>query len=318
MRIVKRTVVPLILLGLVALPASAWNKPGHMISAAIAYDDLRETNNEAVQAIVKILFGHQDIGDWNERLLRLYEYGEDRERLLFMLVARWPDDVRGTPEHVRDWHFINHPYKNGKLSTSDSIGGQAYDALEEQIVILKHSESTRKEKAKALSWIFHVIGDLHQPLHSVALVNDRLPKGDAGGNALKIRHPVGFATSLHSYWDSSVLYVSGTDLEMISKAKIEQISDRAAALRARTAFQRENLEEYLQLPGFRNWAKKESAPIAVELVYEHPDLEWSYSEEDAPEPPDGYEQEVREAGEKRMALAGLRLADLLAEWFATP
>ena len=33
----------------------------------------------------------------------------------------------------------------------------------------------------------HVAGDIHQPLHSVALYNHTYPKGDAGGNFLKIK-----------------------------------------------------------------------------------------------------------------------------------
>jgi hypothetical protein len=42
------------------------------------------------------------------------------------------------------------------------------------------------QRSLALRLLIHYIGDIHQPLHSVAEVDHRYPKGDMGGNAEKV------------------------------------------------------------------------------------------------------------------------------------
>lgn len=47
------------------------------------------------------------------------------------------------------------------------------------------------------------MGDVHQPLHTAALLDDILfppPDGDQGGNKFRIRGAN--VTNLHSFWDS--------------------------------------------------------------------------------------------------------------------
>jgi nuclease S1 len=70
--------------------------------------------------------------------------------------------------------------------------------------------SDLQERALALSWVIHLVGDLHQPLHA----SDR---NDRGGNEFKVRyrnratcsggaseqHPV--KVELHSVWDTCVV-----------------------------------------------------------------------------------------------------------------
>lgn len=48
----------------------------------------------------------------------------------------------------------------------------------------------------------HVVGDMHQPLHSVALFNGTYPSGDRGGNSIKIIMPNRNSQNLHSFWDA--------------------------------------------------------------------------------------------------------------------
>jgi hypothetical protein len=49
--------------------------------------------------------------------------------------------------------------------------------------------------------IIHYVGDLHQPLHNVAKVNDSYPKGDMGGNLEHVPEEDG-VSNLHAIWDS--------------------------------------------------------------------------------------------------------------------
>jgi S1/P1 Nuclease len=103
-----------VIITLAALPiaASACNIPGHMLSAAIAYQVLRQENPETIDRDRAILkkhpwYAHQ----WQASLqdVPVADYG----LVLFMQAARWPDDVRmrDKQHHRGPWHYINWPSK---------------------------------------------------------------------------------------------------------------------------------------------------------------------------------------------------------------
>ena len=58
------------------------------------------------------------------------------------------------------------------------------------------------ERALFVRYLIHVVGDIHQPLHSAALYNSTFKNGDAGGNLLKIKMKNGTLMNFHSFWDS--------------------------------------------------------------------------------------------------------------------
>jgi len=59
------------------------------------------------------------------------------------------------------------------------------------------------EKSTALRFLTHIIGDVHQPLHSCALFNDKFPHGDEGGNNFTIVYsPDPTMKELHAWFDS--------------------------------------------------------------------------------------------------------------------
>jgi hypothetical protein len=43
------------------------------------------------------------------------------------------------------------------------------------------------DKAVAVCWLMHLVGDIHQPLHAVSYYDDDHPKGDRGGKLLRAR-----------------------------------------------------------------------------------------------------------------------------------
>jgi hypothetical protein len=53
-------------------------------------------------------------------------------------------------------------------------------------VIETNINKTTVERALFARYLVHVVGDIHQPLHSVSLYNQTFPSGDRGGNSLKI------------------------------------------------------------------------------------------------------------------------------------
>lgn len=52
-------------------------------------------------------------------------------------------------------------------------------------------------------WLIHLVGDVHQPLHATSRFTNAVPKGDAGGNAIKLcLSPC--RDELHAFWDQVV------------------------------------------------------------------------------------------------------------------
>ena len=71
--------------------------------------------------------------------------------------------------------------------------------------------------------IIHYVGDVHQPLHSTALVDSEYPSGDRGGNSEHIPSIDG-VSNLHAVWDS-VLYTWTGYPNTVSTLQIQQLND---------------------------------------------------------------------------------------------
>ena len=50
-------------------------------------------------------------------------------------------------------------------------------ALAENETVVKN-ENDAARKAIALTWLFHLVGDIHQPLHTAQIFNVDYPNGD--------------------------------------------------------------------------------------------------------------------------------------------
>lgn len=71
--------------------------------------------------------------------------------------------------------------------------------------IMKYmSGNEQRGKSYAIRLLIHYLGDIHQPLHSLARVDSAYPSGDRGGNDFPV--PSHYSTKeLHAVWDS-VMY----------------------------------------------------------------------------------------------------------------
>jgi len=136
---------------------------------------------------------------------------EVRQREFFMAVATWPDIVRGvcTNYNNPEWHYVDHFWSG----TSDDPNDPPHD-LDRQIAQtnagerlkafrnLVNSSLPAKERAIMLGWILHLVGDIHQPLHTSGRVTNfhHESDGDNGGNDFKL----GSGLTLHFYWDDII------------------------------------------------------------------------------------------------------------------
>ena len=71
---------------------------------------------------------------------------------------------------------------------------------EERVALLRPALSGTDDDLKAydLSWVLHLVGDLHQPLHCTTRIRQGV--SDNGGNGTKVKVKVA-AKPLHTYWD---------------------------------------------------------------------------------------------------------------------
>ncbi len=181
-----------------ALPAVAWNATGHRIVAAIAYDRLTPKARARVDDLLK---RHPDYP-------KLFA-GD--ARVTFIAAAVWPDDIRDDPRFYDDlspraqptpllpgfpdmarhtnWHYINLPY------TPDGAHPEKQappNVLSELKRILRQID-----RPYDLPWLEHLVGDVHQPLHSISRTLKSQPQGDAGGNRVFVSP----GRNLHFFWD---------------------------------------------------------------------------------------------------------------------
>jgi S1/P1 Nuclease len=120
---------PLALLALLVFSAlaghaSAWNIPGHMLSAAITYQILSQESPQTIGKVKALLENHPwYVNQWQLRLQDIP--AADRNMVLFMQAARWADDIRmrDKQHHRGAWHYINWPFKpeaNRRACKSDN------------------------------------------------------------------------------------------------------------------------------------------------------------------------------------------------------
>lgn len=302
---VLRTTLTLLSLAFPVSPASAWNQAGHMVSGAIAFDVLKAESPQTLAAVVAILKRHPQYATlWEAKLGGLPE--KDRNRYLFMLAARWADDIRGHKKYDHPfWHFINYPFK--PAGQPDSV--KPAPPREENIVqafglnLKKLRQGAREDQAVALCWLFHLVGDVHQPLHVAALFTTHYPSGDKGGNLIFVRvKEGGRPITLHYFWDGLIL----------GSPRFRMAGNVATKLRARPEFARAKLAE-LKETAFAKWAASESLALAREVAYLDGKLQGSALAETARVLPDGYARKAKAVTERRIVLAGYRLADLLKQ-----
>jgi hypothetical protein len=92
------------------------------------------------------------------------------------------------------------------------MGGDLLLGTETCRRVLGDKTKPAAERAIHLAWLMHLVGDLHQPLHSSAMFSARTPKGDQGGNLVAVRRG-NSVLKLHSYWDD--VLGSGTSIKFI-------------------------------------------------------------------------------------------------------
>ena len=196
---VLRSSTALLLCSVLSSPALAWNDGGHMMVAKIAYDKISTENPMAKIEIDRLL------------ALQIAPARSTDNSSDFVSAAHWADDIKHAPGFTQtaDEHFIDYPYSNDgtPLPTRLPKSVNIVTALTKYVGILQSPFSSDSDKATALRFVIHLVGDIHQPLHCVSRVSASYPHGDLGGNKVLIGQPLNELPSeitLHSFWDGGL------------------------------------------------------------------------------------------------------------------
>ena len=215
--ILLKVVAPLLLLT-VTQSAYAWGPMGHRVTAEIAQRHL----TPAALAKVNSLLDGRTLAD----------------------VSNWPDELRSDPrfDKYKPLHFAT--VKDGLTSYRDAekapcgdlvVAIDAFAAFlrtnsRESLYTVKaltdKSDGTSKgacnpqeteplTQAQALSFLVHLMGDLHQPLH--------VGGTDMGGNLVAVNWMDRWTSNLHSVWDDEM-----PDYERLGYTQFARFLDRAS------------------------------------------------------------------------------------------
>ena len=281
--------------------ARAWLGPGHMATGALAYDALERRDPQAVAAIVRIMQSHPDKARFDRNLDDLQE--PVRTRKLFELMARWPDDARKGPYDHPSWHYAEKVESSLRFVLPFAFG-RARGAFRHELALAEDPQARPSDRAVALCWVLHIVGDMHQPLHAGMWMSGRFPLTDAGGTSAWVRTSAGAAPeTLHRFWDSA-----------------GAADPREGHLRDPDAFAARLEAEHPDIAAphprdptraFDAWVA-ESRTDARDVAYAKGATALGTSGANAPVLASLYVQQAQALAEERLALAGSRAAALLS------
>lgn len=262
--------------------AHAWTDTGHMLVSAIAERGLKP--------------------EVRSKLAELLQNGGDAKTQDLLGAACWADDTK--TQANGPWHYINYHFRRDGQPTENL-------PAEENVLwaISKFSDAMidgnrpATERADALRYVLHFVGDVHQPLHCVACDSEQSPKGDRGGNDFTFDpFPVGTyqVKNLHFLWDIGGGLYGDTPRPLTDRTSFDQLRDRIIAQHPRDTMPEVGIEDP------EKWAE-EGLMLAKTLVY---------ATQQTRIPSESYLATVQFVSARRIALAGYRLANLLNGAFA--
>jgi len=151
----------------------AWGPVGHRIVGQVAQKHL----TTKTQSKVKELLGYETLAQ----------------------VSNWPDFIKSDSNwrKASPWHYVSIPDGKTYSASKKNKKGDIVEAIARFTKILKDKKKSKKERAQALKFLVHFVGDIHQPLHVGH-------KHDKGGNAIKLTW-FKKETNLHRIWDVDLI-----------------------------------------------------------------------------------------------------------------
>ncbi len=298
----------------------AWDSVGHRLTAAVA---IHYMSDALAPDLLEILQQHPRYQqDFIDQMPASIARGSDEDRFEWLLgqAAFWPDIARGLADEDRErynrasWHYIDGAWLRGQanvqgntyigvaplpdfagqLSHEEEDADNVMNALDYNAALLGDEQAPGPRRAIALCWVLHLIGDIHQPLHTGSLFSaTRFASGDRGGNGIETDEG-----NLHARWDRAL--------------RSEGVSQSLAAALSQHGETLASMSE--QDDGDWSLWMHESRALLLNTVYtEEMKSEIARSDDSGGRLPeftldDDYVQTMKYHARMRLALAGRRLA----------
>ncbi len=168
--------------------ALAWDRLGHALVASLAE---RQLSPQARAQIAMLLPDQPAQPDQTQRLAA---------------IASWADEIRteGQYRDTSSLHYVNFAGVCRSDPPRDCPDGQCViAAIDRYANVLGDTGRPLAERAEALKFLVHFVGDMHQPLHAGR-------RNDRGGNRFQVNF-LGEGTNLHRVWDHDVLASAGLE-----------------------------------------------------------------------------------------------------------
>jgi hypothetical protein len=311
--------------------ARAWNSPGHMIVALVAYEQMSDATRAKANELLR---AHPRFEPHFERLMPrevTRESDEVKAKWRFAHAGTWPDLVRDTAATVdREdvnrfnrpyWHYINKAIflsdaERAKLEPNlklydnpnppddrDDPSMNIVQAVKNSSRIVSDPSAPADMRAVHLCWLVHLAGDSHQPLHACSLyTSNRFPRGDKGGNELEAEHE----WKLHAFWDSQVCTQEAFETLQILAANLTKDDKKAAA--GKNAAASTDIETWIN----ESNAFAKRFAYTPEVLQKIADRE-SHTHLGPLDVSDAYKADAESLAERRATEAGYRLAALLEQ-----
>jgi hypothetical protein len=174
---IKKACLTVAVVACLPVYASAWGLTGHRVVGQVADYYLTSKARKAVKAVL----GNEDLA----------------------MASNWPDFIKSDTSYnyLGSWHYVNLPEgldQQGVFQFLDSSKeANVYNKIPEMIAILKNKQSSGEQKKMAMRILIHLVGDLHQPMHTAR-------KDDLGGNKVNVTW-FGQKSNLHRVWDEGLV-----------------------------------------------------------------------------------------------------------------
>jgi S1/P1 Nuclease len=209
---VRSAAVAALILCVTAPQAGAWGREGHRLTALVAEAYLTPETKAQVDELL-----HADARGGKETLAD---------------VASWADEYRTGHPETAPWHFVDIP-KDRNFDRSLDCPVSATnpkspwrDCITDRILYfegrLGDTSLSPTERAVALKFLVHLIGDVHQPFH--ALGDDR----GGGGIAVTFLGSSSCGTgkcNLHTVWDEAILENQGLSEKKYTERLLAEIKE---------------------------------------------------------------------------------------------
>jgi hypothetical protein len=207
MQMLRGTTVAATLLCVAAPQSWAWGREGHRLTALVAEHYLTPETKAAVAELLK----KESLAD----------------------VAPWADEYRQSHPETGAWHYDDIPKNEAEYdrkrdcpaSTTDPTSPWR-DCATDRILYfegrLGDETLPPEERAIALKFVVHLIGDIHQPFHAMG--------DDRGGNNISVlflgsNQCGSYKCNLHGIWDDSMIEQQGLSEPKYTERLLREIQE---------------------------------------------------------------------------------------------